>query len=64
MTRDQNRKDFPFVADWLDVLAAAGMPAKVQHATNGTREVGEQFGDRCKREGHTPCTFRPYGVSA
>ena len=62
MTRDQNRRDFPFAAEWLDVLSAAGIPAKVQYATNGTREVGERFEVRCKREGHVPCTYLPNGV--
>ena len=62
--RERNRAQFPFIAEWLDVLAAAGIQAKVQHATNGTREVGERFEDRCAREGHVPCTYWPNGASS
>jgi len=58
----ENRIAFPFAAEWLDALKAAGMEARVVYATNGTREVGEWFEDRCKREGHTPCRYLPQGV--
>ena len=59
---DQNRRDFPFVEPWKRTLEAAFGQVKVTHATNGTREVGERFEDRCKREGHTPCQYWPNGV--
>lgn len=59
----QNRRDFPFVAPWLDALKAGGIDAKVVHATNGTREVGERFEDRCKREGWVECEYLRNGVT-
>lgn len=64
MTPEENRRDFDFVVPWKDALEKAFGPVKVQHATNGQREVGERFEDRCTREGHTPCTYLPHGVRA
>lgn len=42
-TAKANRARFPLAAEWLDVLAAAGIPATVVHATN---ERGETIGHR------------------
>jgi hypothetical protein len=42
-TAQANRARFPLAAEWLDVLAAAGIPATVVHATN---ERGETIGKR------------------
>jgi hypothetical protein len=60
---EQNRRDFPFVEPWKHELERAFGPVKVTHATNGTREAGERFEDRCQREGHTPCAYWPNGVA-
>jgi hypothetical protein len=60
---EQNRRDFPLVEPWTHELERAFGPVKVTHATNGTREVGERFEAKCKREGHTPCEYRPNGVT-
>lgn len=62
MSAEQNRRDFPFVEPWKAALEAAFGPVKVMHARNGDKEIGERFEDRCRREGHVPCEYWPYGA--
>lgn len=59
---EQNRIDFPFVAEWLDVLKAAGIDARCTYARNGDKKVGECHEDKCKRDGLVECMYLPYGV--
>jgi hypothetical protein len=59
----ENRLAFPFFEPWKEELERAFGPVKVTNATNGMREVGDRFEDRCRREGHTPCAYWPNGVA-
>lgn len=64
MTREENRRAFPFAAEWLDVLKRGGIEARVLYARNGDVEVGERFDARCRREGWVSCEYLRNGARA
>jgi hypothetical protein len=56
--RERNRARFPFAAEMLDVLNAAGFDARITYAENAQ---GESIG---KRDPGPWCEYLPQGVRA